>query len=452
MKKWMAFVCCALLLVVFTGCLRGYSSEHLARPIVPPAPPTDFPPPTPRPTPEPTPPPPRIMPAYVLPGTAVGTRTADFNDLTAHEWAANVGKGWNLGNTLDAAGNTPYGFAWLGGGYYATTEVIDLETAWLGGRGAVTTRENIEAVAAAGFNTIRIPVTWFKAMDENQTIREDWMERVQEVVDWAMDAGLKVILNTHHDNPVFRLLDDEMYDSRYYVIRVWQQVAYRFRDYNERLIFNGFNEPRTYGTPNEWTGGTPEERANLNILNQYFVNTVRASGGNNAYRVLLVPTYAASTVTVAMNDFVLPTDTIADRLLVALHIYSPFNFALNTGAGATYYWNPEITAHRTAFTNPLTQAYNRFIAQGIPVILSEMGAMNRDNEYYRAIWAYHFTRFARSVYMPTVWWDNNAHSPSTPGNETFGMLHRATNTWSFPSILDAILLAAEVPLGTPFEW
>jgi endoglucanase len=382
------------------------------------------------------------MPDLLVAGGTPGVRTANFNLITAAEWAANVRMGWNLGNTLDAAGNTPEGFSWLGGGIYADTTVAQMETAW---QGHLTTRENFETLAAAGFNAVRIPTTWFKALDEELNIREDWMDRVQQVVDWALDAGLMVILNSHHDTGIFRLFDEHMYDSRYYLIRVWQQIAYRFRDYDERLIFNSLNEPRSPGTPAEWTGGTPEERNNLNILNQLFVDVVRASGGNNAYRVLLVPTYAASTSNPAMNGFVLPADTVPDRIAVALHIYSPYGFALQTGdgSGIITHWDPEIASHTNAFATPLNNAHTRFISQGIPVVLSEMGALNRGYEEPRAVWAYHFVSFARSLGMPTFWWDNNSHGISTGSSETFGILHRQTNDWPFPLIIDALMRATE---------
>jgi len=357
----------------------------------------------------------------------------DVATASATEFVAGIRMGWNLGNTLDAHA----------GHLNANSTVHQMETAWVN---HVTTRENIEEIAAAGFNLIRIPVTWQKAVDADMHIRADWMARVQEIVDWSLDAGLKVLLNTHHDNAIFPLRDDYMDISMHNLARIWSQIAATFRDYDGRLVFIGLNEPRTYGSPAEWSGGTAEERANLNILNQLFVDTVRATGGNNAYRILMVPTYAASTDSVAMRNFVLPADTVEDRLIVALHIYAPWNFALRTGDSPEIqtHWNP---AQATAFTRPLREAYNLFVSQGVPVIIGEMGALNRGYEQTRADWAYDFVTFAQSLGMPAVWWDNGSHGVtrqhSWGWDETFGLLDRTTNTWAFPMIVDALMRATE---------
>jgi endoglucanase len=272
-------------------------------------------------------------------------------------------------------------------------------------------------------------------------IRSDWMERVIEIVDWAMELDMLVILNSHHDEYIFGLLDDGMWESQYAFIRVWQQIAYTFRDYNERLMFEGLNEPRTKYSRAEWTGGTEEERDNLNTLNQLFVDIVRASGGNNAYRVLMVPTYAASVTAVAQRALVIPKDTVEDRIVVSLHMYAPHNFALRTGSGATDVWDAERPADTRAIRDPINLAYETFVSQGIPVIIGEMGAMNRDNTEARAEWAYYFVSYARSMGMPSIWWDNNAILPSTGNSETFGLFSRTRNIVAHPLVVNALMRA-----------
>ncbi|MCL2188763.1 MAG: glycoside hydrolase family 5 protein [Defluviitaleaceae bacterium] len=440
-----------VLIFTLTACV-GRSESHQPIPIVPPNAPVYMPAPTPRPTPRPVitgdtetapeydvPP----LPPLIAATMTQGVRTADFNEITATRWVANIGMGWNLGNTLDSHGGLN-GFDWLGGGLYANTTVAEMEYAWVN---HITTRENIQAVADAGFNTIRIPVTWFKALQNEMHIREDWMARVQEIVDWSLDAGLKVILNTHHDEYIFDLRDEFMHYSKASFIMVWKQIAYHFRDYNEMLMFEGLNEPRTIGSPAEWTGGTAEERANLNILNQLFVDIVRANGGNNAYRVLMVPTYAASSAAVAQRALVIPTDTVDDRIVVSLHIYAPWEFALRTGpVGTRDTWDAENPAEVTPITEPLQLAYELFVSQGFPVIIGEMGALNRDNEAIRAEWAYFFVSYARSLGMPSVWWDNGmtgvtAANPWGGWDETFGLIHRPTNTIVHQQIVDALMRA-----------
>ncbi|MCL2364347.1 MAG: glycoside hydrolase family 5 protein [Defluviitaleaceae bacterium] len=427
MKYLLALLSIGFLLAVLAGCAPTVD-EHHPHVIAPATAPLYVPPP-----PQPTDPPPMLqMPFARFIPMQERIAPADVTTLTATEFVAGIRMGWNLGNTLDA--NASH--------FNANSTVQQMETAWVS---HVTTRANIEEIAAAGFNVIRIPVTWMKAVDDEMNIRADWMARVQEIVDWSLDVGMKVLLNTHHDNTIFPLRDAYMDVSTHNLERIWAQIAYHFRDYDGRLVFIGLNEPRTYNTPAEWSGGTPEERANLNILNQLFVDTVRATGGQNAYRILMVPTYAASTTSVAMRDFVLPTDTIEDRLIVALHIYAPWNFALRTGDSPEIetQWNP---AQANAFTTPLREAYDLFVSQNIPVIIAEMGALNRGYEETRAEWAYDFVSFARSLSMPSVWWDNGSHGVtqqhSWGWDETFGLLNRATNTWAFPMIVDALMRAA----------
>ena len=203
-----------------------------------------------------------------------------LREMTAAELISDIRIGWSLGNTLDAH-DGPGGFSWLGGGVYANTSVSDLETGWSRPQ---ATLELITSVKNTGFNAVRIPVTWFKVADNNYIIREDWMARVIEVVDYAVANDMFIIINTHHDDSIFKLTDDDMEESKKALTIIWEQIAETFKDYNEKLFFEGLNEPRTIGSPDEWRGGTPEERNNLNILNQVFVDTVRTSGGNNGCR------------------------------------------------------------------------------------------------------------------------------------------------------------------------
>jgi endoglucanase len=375
---------------------------------------------------------------------APGTVPEGFSAVSAVDWVAGIRIGWNLGNTFDTYGDDN-GFSWLGGGLYANTTVYEMETAW---GNPITTRENIDAIHGAGFNAIRIPVTWHKAVDKEYVIREDWMARVKRIVDYAMDNEMKVIVNTHHDNSIFRLRDRFMDDSKIALERIWTQIAYTFKDYNERLIFEGLNEPRTLGTPGEWSGGTVEERNNLNILNQIFVDTVRSTGGNNAYRVLMIPTYAASSSAAALRALEIPEDSAEGKIIVSLHLYAPWEFALRTGAeGVRTQWSRENPSDTQPITAPLNLAYELFVSNGIPVIFDEMGALNRGYEEVRAEWAEFYVSHARSLGIPCFWWDNGEYWPSSQRawgwDETFGLLNRRTNEFAHPLIVAALMRAAE---------
>ncbi|MCL2199512.1 MAG: cellulase family glycosylhydrolase [Defluviitaleaceae bacterium] len=372
---------------------------------------------------------PEPAPAHdpVIPVTRNG-----FNSITAHEWVSSIRAGWNLGNQLDARTNRGQ-------------TVRQMETAWTDG--TPVTPQMINAVYAAGFNGIRIPVTWQKAMDNNFTIREDWMARVVEVVDYAVANDMFIMLNTHHDDEIFRLHDRYMAESRQAVVRIWEQIATVFADYSERLVFQGFNEPRTRGSAAEWSGGTAEERDNLNELNQLFVDTVRATGGNNAERVLVVPTYAASASAAAQSGLVVPTDTVADRIIVSMHHYSPWLFTLHTGDNHTAEWNRENNSDTSPIINYVNRAYNNFVSQGIPVVFSEAGAINRNNLAARVDWTEFYFSRSRDRGIPVFWWDNGRSGEFVLGaggaGETFGIFERATGNADHPEIIDAIMRATE---------
>jgi endoglucanase len=240
-----------------------------------------------------------------------------FNDITAAQLVAKIKIGWNLGNTLDTSDLT-----WLP----ANPTVAQMETAW---SNPVTTKANITALKNAGFNAIRIPVSWTKAADANYNIRTDWMARVVEIVNYAVNNDMYILLNTHHDEHVFPVLTSDSASAKAAFKKIWEQIADTFKNYNEKLIFEGLNEPRTIGSAAEWSGGTAAERSNLNAYYPIFVNTVRNSGGNNGKRILLINTYAASGTADAINGLVLPTDTVQNKIIVSMHVYAPYNFALN---------------------------------------------------------------------------------------------------------------------------
>ena len=357
-----------------------------------------------------------------------------FNDITAVEFAAGIKIGWNLGNTLDATGGRD-GFSWLGGGSYANTSVQQMETAW---SNPVTTMENITAIKEAGFNAIRIPVSWSKAADSEYNIRADWMERVAEIVNYAVSNDLFIILNTHHDEEIFKFTDSQAEESLAAFKKIWEQIAAGFRNYNEKLLFEALNEPRTKGAPYEWTGGIVSEHINLNRFYQVFVDTVRASGGNNDKRILMVNTYAASAVQAAMNGLVIPDDTVPDKIIVSMHAYSPYDFTMNTNSPFNS-WRSGSRVDTLPVTDFIDRAYNTFVSKGIPVILGEFGAMNKgDNTDARAEWAEFYVRYAMEKGMPCFWWDNGILTGG-PNDEKFALLDRRTNTFVYPQIVEALM-------------
>nr|AGS52981.1 glycoside hydrolase family 5 [uncultured bacterium contig00030] len=358
--------------------------------------------------------------------------TADFNDVTAAALVSGIKIGWNLGNTFDAHSGTSY--------RGTTVTVQSLETQWVG---SVTTKANIDTLKNAGFNAIRIPVSWHQVADpgNDYTIRADWMARIKEVVDYAMANDMYIFLNTHHDESIIKFNTTAELDASKVVLeKLWKQIAAAFRDYNEKLIFEGLNEPRTKGSGAEWNGGTDGERTNLNALNQVFVSTVRATSGNNAKRILMIPTYAASVEQAAVSALKIPNDPgNTNKIIVSLHSYSPYNFALNTDK-AYNTWSATNSSDTSAITGWMTRAKTTFIDKGIPVVIGEFGAMNKDNEAARAAWGEYYVSQARSRGIPCVWWDNGV---TTGGGELFGLLNRKDNTFTYPVLLQGLMKGAQ---------
>jgi endoglucanase len=354
-----------------------------------------------------------------LPPTIDGELTGPFEDISAAELVEKITVGWNLGNTLDTTN-----LFWLN-----NPSVSQMETAW---GNPVTTQPNIMAIKKAGFNAVRIPISWAKCTDSEYNIRADWMARVKVVVDFVYDNNMVVILNSHHDEDIFKLRDNEMDETKKAFQRVWEQIAAVFKDYDEKLIFECLNEPRTIGSPAEWNGGTNEERNNLNILGQFFVDIIRASGGINARRILMVPTYAASATASAMNALVVPNDPTNEKnkIIVSIHAYEPYNFALNEQSPVDN-WSVSNTGDTLPIIERVSRAYDLFVSKGIPVIMGEFAALNKkDNTAARAAWAEYYVNYAKSKGARCFWWDDGGG---------FKLLNRSSNTFYYPEIVDGLM-------------
>ena len=339
--------------------------------------------------------------------------------------------GWNLGNTFDAADV----------GNISAEHEMDYEKAWCGD---FTKIENIAAVKAAGFKTIRIPVSWHNHVDENDRISRAWLTRVKEVVDWCLDMDLYVIVNTHHDNAEDFYYPDtaHMERSKQYLTAVWSQIAETFKDYDEHLILESLNEPRLVGTDYEWwidrnNAQCKDAVACINTLNQLFVDTVRASGGTNATRWLLVPGYAASPDGALNPDFAMPDDP-QNRVILSVHAYRPYNFALNKAG--TKEWSLDNAGDTGDIVGFMDNLYAKFVLNGVPVLIGEFGAMNKDNLENRVAFSAYYTACARAHGMSCLWWDNNAFAGS---GENFGLLYRRSSTFNYPEIVQALLKGSD---------
>jgi len=351
----------------------------------------------------------------------------DIPDNEAMAIMKKMGVGWNLGNTFDAFHDGFRG------------DDLQMESIWVGVK---TTKEMIAAVHEAGFTTLRLPVSWHNHVDENFQISQPWLDRVQEVADYALSEGMYVILNTHHDvDAKYYYPNTENADvSRRYIRAIWEQLAERFADYDEHLIFESMNEPRLKDTADEWVFNARKETCadaarHINQLNQLFVDTVRASGGKNADRYLMVPGYAASPDGALNEHFALPHDTADNRIIVSVHAYTPYSFALEYPGSDTFkLLNVGQTSEINRFMNSL---YKTYVANGIPVVIGEFGARDKGgNLLSRVNYAAYYAANASARNIPCVWWDNNGHTGS---GELFGLLNRKECTWAHPEIVEALV-------------
>ena len=239
------------------------------------------------------------------------TRAADFE--TAKDAVKNMGVGWNLGNTLDANDATK---TW--------TTTAQHETCW--GQ-PVTKPELLKMMKEAGFNAIRVPVTWYQEMDKDGKVNAAWMNRVKEVVDYVIDQGMYCIINVHHDTGAdegnyksWLKASTKSYNSNKTKYEgLWKQIAEAFKDYDQHLLFEAYNEmldeKNTWNEPSDKTDGYKA----INSYAKSFVTTVRNTGGNNNNRNLVVNTYSASSIANAMKQLELPEES--GHIIFQLHSY-----------------------------------------------------------------------------------------------------------------------------------
>lgn len=396
---------------------------------------TPTPTPTPSPTPSktPTPSPSPVPTSKYLSSDASKVNSFSFTNQSipnnsALNFIAGMTVGVNIGNGFDAVDCT-----WL-------SNELDYESAWCGSK---CTTKFIDSLCNQGINTVRIPVSYKNHVNSNYQISTKWLARVKEVADYAYGKGMYVIINVHHDvDKNYYYPDDEHYEqSSKYMKAVWEQIANYFSGYGEKLIFESINEPRLVGTANgiEWgyQSGYDFSEAVNNIvkLNQDFVDTVRATGGNNATRYLMVPSYDTSVGFLLHNSFSLPKDTVDNKIIVTAHMYSPYSFAQDTNGTKTFG-----TSQKNENKNDLERLYNKFVKNGVPVYIGEFGCIDKDNSQARADYFSYFISCAKSYGIRAAYWDNNAFrvKGSTGYDNKFGLIDRASGEVIFPNIIKSM--------------
>ena len=335
------------------------------------------------------------------------------HDVDAQTWCKNVVMGWNLGNSLEAEGT---------------------ETSW---GNPATTADMIKSIKGEGFNAVRIPVRWGQHCDmSTMTIDEKWLSRVKEIVDWCLAEDMYVIINTHHDlwlehyptNAKKTELNEKLG-------KLWTNIATAFADYDGRLAFAGLNEVNAEGN---W-GLTPtqENYDVTNSFNQTFVDAVRATGGNNALRNLIVQSYRCNP-TMGLTNLVVPTDPTPNRLSVEFHYYDPYSYC--SGAAGSYnYWGIAFSDKGTvtpdgnekSLANFFLTIREKWWEQGLGVVIGEYGCSchytTADKATQEANMQYYMKCLvseARKNGFAAFVWDNNAYGN---GSEKFGIFDRKNN-------------------------
>ncbi|MDE7292269.1 MAG: glycoside hydrolase family 5 protein [Treponemataceae bacterium] len=347
-----------------------------------------------------------------------------------------MGAGWNLGNTLDACDDS------------GAHKGLETETSWGMPK---TTKQTIDTVAAAGFKSIRIPVSWHNHLT-NGKIDADWIARVKEIVDWALEDNLYVVINIHHDTwnasgNFWGYYPDNAHkkESIEYVKNIWQQVAKYFSSYDQRLIFETLNEPRLRNnTKHEWWCGDYLQKNNcskcseavqiVNELNKTALETIRAAGGKNSSRLVIVPSYVASPDYAFKDSFKVPSDA-AKMIALSTHMYTPNAFAMASPGDKAF-----SETHKSDLTYYFNTLNSKFVENDVPVFIGEYGATNKDNKAERIKWVKFFIENASKNGMSPCLWDNNNYAVS--GNdyeEKFGYLNRKMLEWYDNDFIDAIM-------------
>lgn len=359
----------------------------------------------------------------------------DMRNLTSIELSELMGLGWNVGNSLEAIGGEEPDF-------------FGNETLW---GNPVISQRLIDSVKAAGFNTVRIPASWSHMIEVQDSfyISYEWKQRVEEVVNYVIENDMYAILNVHWDggwmNQPYYENQDEINEK---LAAFWKQIAKYFRDYDDHLLFAGTNEVHVSGD----FGAPSAENAEVqNSFNQTFINTVRATGGRNTYRHLVVQGYNTN-IAHTVNFLEIPEDPTDDRMMVEVHFYDPYQFALEEG-GNVYLWGEEnagSSAHagwgdESWVDETFASMKTNFVDKGYPVILGEYGAIYREinnataqqqHINSRNYYLNYVTEAALANGMVPVYWDNGV-----PGHNGFGLFNRSTGEYAHEDAVEAIVSA-----------
>lgn len=347
--------------------------------------------------------------------------TDDSITNPAFQMLQKMGIGINLGNTMESVGN-----------WFDQTVVSNFETAW---GSPIITKEMIVGMHKAGFETIRVPVAWSNIMsdDGEYIIDESYINRVDQIIGWALEENMYVIINDHYDGGWWGQFGSEEYrdEAWKHYESIWTQLSSHYKDYSEHLIFESANEELgdrlndaiddngKYDEQNGKKGRLTKDQCYdiTNEINQKFVDIVRASGGNNATRFLLIAGYNTDINNTCDSRYHMPTDTIEDHLMISIHCYSPATYCIAEDPANSWgykdKWGSE--EEKNALRNELEKMKLRFTDKGIPVIIGEYGVANMTvdgkpvRKHNRMLYFEEVCKYALDNGMCPVLWDTTNH-------------------------------------------
>lgn len=332
------------------------------------------------------------------------SKQSEMRDITTMELVRDMGYGINLGNTFEACGD------WING-----KTPNDFQKAW---GSPVITEKTIKTYSDAGFGVLRIPVAWSNMIskDGKYTIAPEYIARVKEVVDWTLDSGMYAIINIHWDNGWVNDFPKNEKESMKRYKAMWKQIAAAFKDYPDKLMFESQNEELGWESIwNPW-GGTQEQKKKsydlANRINQAFVDVVRAGGGNNPKRHLLISGYNTGIDRTCDKLFEMPKDP-ANRMAVSVHYYEPSTLCILDKDAS---WGKAITTWGSekdlaVMNRSMNMLKTTFIDKGIPVIVGEYGCFgNNKKREVKEKWMLTVSKAMWDIGACPVLWD-------TPGDE-----------------------------------
>jgi endoglucanase len=342
---------------------------------------------------------------------SAGVANSPMRGWTPIRYVEDMFAGWNLGNTMDATGG---------------------ETGW---GNPVTTQAMIDAVHKIGFKFMRLPVTWKEHLggSPNYTIDPTWLARVVTIANYALNDSMYVMVNIHHDGTDagwanLNVTGSQVNTVSDEVVAIWKQIANAFKNYGDYVVFEIFNEPQCGLSDNlKYNGGDANGRANLAAYQTAAVKAIRATGGNNAARMIVLQGISASPLAVSVGTIPM----VDSNIIVSIHTYDPQNFSMNCSPST---WGS--SSDSASIRKNLTDIAGWVATKHGTAIIGEWGSENCDNLDSRVKHAFYYAQQCRVRGTLPVWWDDGA---------SFHLLNRKNNppSWDFPTVAQAIISGAK---------